>query len=126
MNIKIINTPHAPAAIGPYSQAVRTENLLFVSGQIPIEPETGKLIDGDIKTQTTQVLDNLTAILESENLTTKNVVKVTIFLKDMNDFATMNNLYGKIFSINPPARECVEVSRLPKDVRIEISLIAAY
>ena len=126
MNRRIITTKDAPAAIGPYSQAIKTGNLLFVSGQIPFEAETGTLVEGGIKEQTRQVLKNLDGILASEGLTAQNAVKVTIFLKDMNDFGVVNEIYAEMFSENPPARECVEVARLPKDVLVEISLIATY
>jgi 2-iminobutanoate/2-iminopropanoate deaminase len=121
-----INTDKAPAAIGPYSQAVRAGNLLFLSGQIPINPETGDIVSGGTTAQTEQVMANLFGILESEKLSAANVIKVTIFIKDMNDFSRVNEIYARYFVSDPPARECVEVARLPKDVNIEISLIAGY
>lgn len=124
MDRHIINTDKAPAAIGPYSQAIKTGNLLFISGQIPFVPETGAVIEGGTDAQTRQVLANLNGILSAEGLTAEHVVKVTIFLKDMNDFGVVNEIYGQMFASNPPARECVEVARLPKDVRVEISAIA--
>ncbi|MBN1879045.1 RidA family protein [bacterium] len=119
-------TDRAPAAIGPYSQAIRAGDFLFISGQLPIDPITGSIVEGGTAGQAEQVLANLGGILAAENLSPMNVVKVTIFLKDMNDFATVNEIYGRMFHTEPPARECVEVARLPKDVRIEISLIAIY
>ncbi len=126
MERRIVNTKKAPAAIGPYSQAVRAGNLLFVSGQIPIDPETGGIVSGNTKEQSEQVMKNLFGILDEEKLTAQNVLKVTIFLKDMNDFNVVNSVYAEYFTTEPPARECVEVSRLPKDVNVEISLIAGY
>ncbi len=122
----VVNTDKAPAAIGPYSQAIRAGDLLFVSGQLPIDPKTGAIVPGGTDAQTVQVLANLKGILDSQNLSAKHVVKVTIFLKDMNDFSTVNEIYGRMFDSEPPARECVEVARLPKDVRVEISLIVAF
>jgi 2-iminobutanoate/2-iminopropanoate deaminase len=122
----VINTEKAPAAIGPYSQAIRIGDLLFVSGQLPINPKTGEIVPGGTAEQTHQVLANLDGILSSETLSAANVVKVTIFLKDMNDFGTVNEIYARMFNMEPPARECVEVARLPKDVQVEISLIAGY
>ncbi len=124
MNRKTVQTSAAPAAVGPYSQAVRANGFLFVSGQIPLDPATGALAGPGIDTQTRQVLKNIRAILESQGLTEAHVVKTTIFLRDMNDFQTVNGIYAGSFPVDPPARETVEVSRLPKDVRIEISAIA--
>ena len=122
----IISTDQAPAAIGPYSQAVLTKGgMLFVSGQIPIVPATGEIATGGIKEQTKQVLDNLTAIAEKAGFTLADTVKCTVYIKDMNDFAVVNEVYGTYFKTNPPARVCVEVSRLPKDVLVEIDLIAS-
>jgi 2-iminobutanoate/2-iminopropanoate deaminase len=121
---KIISTVKAPAAIGPYSQAVIAGNLLFTSGQIALIPETGVLVQGDVSDETRQVMANLSAILTTANLSFDNVVKTTIFLKDMNDFATVNEIYASYFGKDFPARETVEVARLPKDVRVEISMIA--
>ena len=121
---KIISTPHAPAAIGPYSQAVLAEGVLYTAGQIAIVPETGELDLSNISTETHQVMKNLGAVLSASEMDFSNVVKCTIFLKDMNQYAEINAVYAQYFSDNPPAREAVQVSRLPKDVNIEISLIA--
>jgi 2-iminobutanoate/2-iminopropanoate deaminase len=118
-----IATPHAPAAIGPYSQAIRAGNLLFTSGQIPLDPTTGTIVPGTIREQTTQVLSNLTAVLAAAGADMTHVVKTTVFLKDMADFAAMNEVYAEYFApegIIPP----VEVARLPKDALIEIEVIA--
>jgi 2-iminobutanoate/2-iminopropanoate deaminase len=121
---KIISTPHAPAAIGPYSQAVETGGFLFVSGQIPIVPETGKLLEGDIKVQTLQVMKNLGAILEAAGLDYCNVVKCTCYLADIADFKEMNEVYGSYFSSEPPARAAIQVAKLPLGAKIEIDAIA--
>ena len=121
----IIDTPDAPAAIGPYSQAVRCGDLLFVSGQIPVDPISGELINGDIEAQTRQVLANLMAIIRAAGFTSANVVKCTCFLKDMEDFSQFNTIYAETFAQRPPARECVQVARLPKDVSVEVSAICA-
>ena len=121
---KIINSSNAPAPIGPYSQATLAGNTLYVSGQIPIDPSTGKLISGSIEEETDRVMKNLNAILVEVGADFSNVVKCSIFVKDMSDFAKINGIYGEYFQSNPPARETVEVSRLPKDVRVEISCIA--
>jgi 2-iminobutanoate/2-iminopropanoate deaminase len=120
----IIQTTQAPAAIGPYSQAVRSNGLLFTAGQIAINPETGHVVDGDIKAQTRRVLENLKAILRAGGTDLDRVVKTTVFIKDMNEFAAMNEVYGEFFAKDPPARSTVEVARLPKDVRVEIEAIA--
>jgi 2-iminobutanoate/2-iminopropanoate deaminase len=120
---KIIATDHAPSAIGPYSQATQYGNLLFVSGQIPIDPKTGELVDGDIEVQTNQVLENVQAIIKAAGVTLQNVVKCSCFLKDMEDFVKFNDVYNSFFAESLPARETVEVARLPKDVRVEISAI---
>lgn len=122
---KIIHTTEAPAAIGPYSQAVKIGTLLFVSGQIPIDPSTGALVSISIEAETHQVMKNLMAILSTANMNFANVVKATIFIKNMDDFAKINAVYASYFDGDFPARETVEVSRLPKDVRVEISVIAA-
>jgi 2-iminobutanoate/2-iminopropanoate deaminase len=122
---KIINTTKAPAPIGPYSQSVMANGMLFVSGQIPIDPGTGELIQGSIEEETTQVMKNLEAILNEAEATFTNVVKCSIFVKSMDDFASVNTIYGTFFDENPPARETVEVSQLPKGVNVEISCIAA-
>jgi 2-iminobutanoate/2-iminopropanoate deaminase len=120
-----ITTPLAPSAIGPYSQAIQAGNLLFVSGQIPIDPATGTLIpERDIQSQTRRVLLNLQGILKAAGTGLDAAVRTTVFLKSMNDFAEMNAVYAEFFSVNPPARSTVEVSRLPKDAAIEIDCIA--
>jgi 2-iminobutanoate/2-iminopropanoate deaminase len=120
---EIISTESAPAAIGPYSQAVRYDNLLFISGQIPLDPESGEIVEGNIEVQTRKVLDNLKAILEAGGMELQHVLKCTCFLKDMEDFPAFNSVYSEYFSHILPARETVEVSRLPKDVLVEISAI---
>lgn len=123
---RILSTNKAPAAIGPYSQAVQTGNLLFVSGQIPLDPATGELIpETTIQAQTTRVLTNLTAILAQAGGTLDNVVKTTVFLKNMDDFAEMNDTYKAFFASDCPARSAVQVAKLPKDVLVEIEAIAA-
>jgi len=122
---QVITTPRAPAAIGPYSQGIKAGNLIFVSGQIPIDPATGALIEAkDIPSQTRRVLQNIQQILSSGGATMDNVVRTTVFLKDMNDFAEMNGIYGEFFRESAPARATVEVARLPKDVGVEIDCIA--
>ena len=120
---KIISTDKGPAAIGPYSQAVQFGNLLFVSGQIPLDPQTGELVVGDIEVQTRQVLENVKAIIESTGITLQNVLKCSCFLKNMDDFAGFNAVYDSYFGESLPARETVEVGRLPKDVLVEVSAI---
>lgn len=125
MGKNIIQTKDAPAAIGPYSQAVKAGNMLFVSGQIPIDPETGTVIIGGIEASTHRVMKNIESILGAAGYTLDNIVKTTIFLKNMEDFAKINAVYASYFSGDYPARETVEVSRLPKDVEVEISVIAA-
>ena len=119
-----VATAGAPQAIGPYSQAIRAGDLLFVSGQIPLDPATGNLVEGDIATQTRRVLDNLGAILAAGGASFEHVVKTTVFLLDMNDFAAMNAVYARYVVDPPPARATVQVARLPRDVRIEIDAIA--
>lgn len=121
---QIINSDRAPEPIGPYNQAVRAGNTLYVSGQIAINRETGELVTGDIASETHQVMRNLEFILHEAGMGFRNVVKCTIFLRDMNDFATVNNIYGQYFTSHFPARETVQVARLPKDVGVEISCIA--
>ena len=120
---KIISTDNAPAAIGPYSQATRYGDLLFVSGQIALDPQTGNLVERDIEVQTKQVLENLKAIIEDAGMRMDNVVKCTCFLNDMEDFVRFNSVYQSYFEESAPARETVEVSRLPKDVLVEVSAI---
>lgn len=124
MNEKIA-TPNAPQAIGPYSQAIQSGNFLFVSGQIAIDPQTADIIEGDIEAQTEQVLKNITAIIEAAGMSLQDVVKCTCFLKDMNDFVKFNGVYENYFGEILPARETVEVSRLPKDVLVEVSAICS-
>jgi 2-iminobutanoate/2-iminopropanoate deaminase len=120
---EIIATERGPKAIGPYSQAIRANGFVFLSGQIPFDPATGQLIEGDVAAQTTRVLENVKAIAEAAGSSLDKAVKATVFLKDMNDFAAMNEVYGKYFAHNPPARSTVEVARLPRDARVEIELI---
>jgi 2-iminobutanoate/2-iminopropanoate deaminase len=120
----IINSTQAPAPIGPYSQAVLANGVLYVSGQIALDPASGNLVQDDIQTETHQVMKNLQAILQEAGMSLANVAKCTIFVKDLNNFSVINSVYGSYFTQNPPARETVEVSRLPKDVNVEISCIA--
>ena len=121
---QIINSSNAPAPIGPYSQSVKANGFLFVSGQIPLDPVSGQLVEGSIAEETLQVMKNLEAILLEAATSWDNVVKCSIFIRNMDDFSAINEVYGKYFTQNPPARETVEVSQLPKGVRVEISLIA--
>jgi 2-iminobutanoate/2-iminopropanoate deaminase len=121
-----VSSPGAPKAIGPYSQAIRAGQLLFLSGQVPIDPATGNLIQGDIAAQTRRVFENLAAVLEAGGRSFADVVRTTVFLADMNDFAAMNEVYGQYFKEPYPARATVQVARLPKDARVEIDLIASY
>lgn len=121
---EIVSTPHGPKAIGPYSQAVRANGFIFLSGQIPFDPATGQLVEGDVARQTERVLQNLKAIVEAGGSSLEKAVKTTVFLKDMGDFAAMNEVYARYFPAAPPARSTVEVARLPRDVRVEIDLIA--
>ena len=121
---KIISTSEAPGAIGPYSQAVRSGSFLFCSGQIPLDPKSGQIVPGDIAIQTRRVLDNIAAILKAENLTFDHVVKTTIFLTNLGDFQTVNEIYGSYFKQDPPARSTVQVAALPKAVNVEIEVIA--
>lgn len=122
---KIINTPKAPAPIGPYNQAVLIKDTLYISGQIPIDPTTGKLVEGDIKKETKQSMENLKAILDEAGLSFDHVVKTSIFIKDMHQFSEINEVYGTYFDADTaPARETVEVANLPKFVNVEISMIA--
>ena len=126
MTKSAVSAPDAPKAIGPYSHAIRTGQLLFISGQVPIDPATGSLVDGDISAQTQRVMNNLDAVLKAGGLSFRHVVRTTIFLADMSDFAAVNAVYGTFFSEPYPARATVQVSRLPKDARVEIDAIAAY
>jgi 2-iminobutanoate/2-iminopropanoate deaminase len=121
---EIISTEKAPGAIGPYSQAIKTGGLVFCSGQIPIDPATGEFVSSDVSEQTEQVLQNLTAVLEAAGSSLSNVVKTTVFLADMSDFAAMNEVYGRYFDENKPARATVQAARLPRDARVEIECIA--
>jgi 2-iminobutanoate/2-iminopropanoate deaminase len=124
MEKKVIQTNRAPKAIGPYSQAIQAGDFLFLSGQIPLDPKTGELVKGDIQQQTQQVLENLNGVLESQKLGMEDVVKVTIFLKDIGNFNQVNEVYALYFPSSPPARSTVEVTRLPRDAEIEIEAIA--
>ncbi|MDC6385761.1 RidA family protein [Flagellimonas taeanensis] len=122
---KIINTSKAPAPIGPYNQAILVNGILYVSGQVPMDPSTGKLVEGDIKKETQQCMENLKAILEEAGMTFEDVVKASIFVKDMHQFAQINEVYGSYFDADTaPARETVEVANLPRFVNVEISMIA--
>ena len=120
-----VASANAPKAIGPYSQAIRAGHLVFVSGQIPLDPATGTVVEGDIAAQTRRVMENLAAVLGAAGLSFAHVVRTTIFLADMNDFSTVNEVYGKYFAEPYPARATVQVARLPRDVRVEIDVIAA-
>jgi 2-iminobutanoate/2-iminopropanoate deaminase len=124
MKKEVINTVKAPAALGPYSQAIKVGDTIYVSGQIPFIPETMELISEDVKEQTKQSLENVKAILEEAGASFNDVVKATVFIKDMNDFVKINEVYAEYFTENKPARACVEVARLPKDVKVEIEVIA--
>ena len=124
MSIEVISTDKAPAAIGPYSQAIRIGDRMMTSGQIPIDPATGEVVAGGIEAQAKQVLENLKAVLNAGGSDLKHVVKTTVFIKDMNDFGAINKIYSEYFTAPFPARSCVEVARLPKDVGIEIEAIA--
>jgi 2-iminobutanoate/2-iminopropanoate deaminase len=121
-----VSSPDAPKAIGPYSQAVRAGQLLFVSGQVPLDPATGQIVAGDIETQTRRVFDNLAAVLKAGGRSFADVVRTTVFLADMDDFTAVNGVYGTYFSAPYPARATVQVARLPKDARVEIDVIASY
>ena len=123
--IEIVSSSEAPAALGPYSQAIKTPGLVFCSGQIPLDPKTGSLVEGSIADQTRRSLMNLAAVLEKAGSSLSNVVKTTVFLADMGDFAEMNAAYAEMFGSARPARSCVEVSKLPKGARVEIECIAA-
>jgi 2-iminobutanoate/2-iminopropanoate deaminase len=124
MEKKVIHTDKAPKAIGPYSQAIQAGDFLFLSGQIPLDPKTGELVKGDIREQTNQVLKNIKSILESQKLGMENVVKTTIFLKDIGNFNLVNEVYATYFPSSPPSRSTVEVSKLPRNAEIEIEAIA--
>jgi len=122
--METVSTENAPGAIGPYSQAVKTGNLVFCSGQIPIDPATGNFVSDDVAEQTKQVLKNLSAVLKAAGTELNKVVKTTVFLADMNDFAAMNEIYAQFFDTNKPARATVQAARLPRDARVEIDCIA--
>jgi 2-iminobutanoate/2-iminopropanoate deaminase len=119
-----VKTPHAPAALGPYSQAIKAGGFVYVSGQVPIDPETGEFVAGGIAEQTERVLKNVAAVLEAAGSSLNQVVKTTVFLADMNEFAAMNDVYAKFFTDAPPARATVQAARLPKDARVEIEAVA--
>lgn len=123
---EIISTSKAPSAIGPYSQGIKVGNMVFISGQIPIDPDTGNVVEGGIKEQTKRVLENIKAILESIGGSLNNVVKTTVFMVDLGEFSEMNEVYKEYFPNNPPARSTIQVSALPKNVRIEIEAIAVF
>ena len=122
--IETVATDRGPKAIGPYSQAVRANGFVFLSGQIPLDPKTQQIVEGDAAVQTERVLENLKAVVEAAGSSIQRVVKTTVFLADLNDFAAMNEVYSRYFVTHPPARSTVEVARLPKNVRVEIDLIA--
>ena len=121
---EIVSTENAPGAIGPYSQAIKTNGMIFCSGQIPIDPATGEFVEGGVVEQTEQVFKNLIAVLEAGGTSLEGVVKTTVFLADMNDFGAMNEVYGRYFDTNKPARATVQAARLPRDARVEIECIA--
>jgi 2-iminobutanoate/2-iminopropanoate deaminase len=121
---EVISTEKGPKAIGPYSQAIKANGLIFTAGQIAFDPATGQIVEGDICQQTVRVFENLKAIVEAAGSSLDKAVKATVYLKDMNDFAAMNEVYGRYLRANPPARSTVEVTRLPRDVRVEVDLIA--
>ena len=121
---EIIVTAKAPKAIGPYSQAVRNKGLVFLSGQIPLHPETGEVVGQNVEEQAERVLQNIQGVLEESGLSLANIVKTTVFMKDLSAFPKMNDVYAKYFGLNPPARSTVEVARLPRDVQVEIEAIA--
>ncbi len=120
---EVISTSSAPKAIGPYSQAIKVNGFIFTAGQIALDPATGQLIEGDVARQTVRVLENLKAIVEAAGSSLDRAVKATVYLKDMNDFAAMNEVYARYFPVHPPARSTVEAARLPRDVRVEIDLV---
>ena len=124
MSKEIVSTDRAPAAVGPYSQAVRAGNLVYTAGQIPLDPATGKMVEGGIQTQVEQALDNLQAVLEAAGSSLEQVIKTTVFLQDMDNFAAMNEVYARFFSGDPPARSAVEVARLPLGALVEIEAVA--
>lgn len=121
----VVNTDRGPKPIGPYSQAIKSGGLIFLSGQVALDPKSGELIGGDIRQQTERTLNNIKAILEAAGANMHHVVKSTVFLKDLNDFAAMNEIYGRYFTSAPPARSTVQVAKLPKDALVEIEIVAA-
>jgi 2-iminobutanoate/2-iminopropanoate deaminase len=121
---KIISTSDAPAALGPYSQAVRVGSTIYCAGQVPLDPKSGQIVSGGVDVQTRRVMENITAVLKAENLSMDNIVKTTIFLMDLGDFQTVNEIYGSYFQQQPPARSTVQVAGLPKGARVEIEVIA--
>ena len=121
-----VSSPDAPKAIGPYSQAIRSGQLLFLSGQVALDPATGQIVDGDVAAQTRRVMENLGAVLEAAGLSFADVVRTTIYLADMNDFAAVNEAYGGYFTAPAPARATVQVARLPRDARVEIDAVASF
>ena len=123
---QIVETENAPRAIGPYSQAISAGGFVFCSGQIPLDPQTGEFVSGGVAEQTEQVLRNLSAVLEAAGTGLERVVKTTVFLADMNDFAAMNEVYGRYFNEKPPARATIEAARLPRDARVEIEAVALF
>ena len=125
MNKEVVSTDKAPGAVGPYSQGIKTGNLFFFSGQIPLNPATGKLAEGDVSVQAAQACENVMALLQSQGLTAANVVKTTVFITDMSSFAAVNEVYKKYFTAPCPARSCVEVSKLPLGAQVEIEAIAS-
>jgi 2-iminobutanoate/2-iminopropanoate deaminase len=122
---EIISTDKGPKAIGPYSQAIKSNGLIFTAGQVAFDPATGQLVEGDVARQTARVMENLKAIVEAAGSSLDRALKATVYLKDMNDFGAMNEVYARYFPANPPARSTVEAARLPRDVRVEIDLIVA-
>jgi len=126
MTRDIITTDRAPAAIGPYSQAVKTQDLVFVSGQLPIDPQSGHLVTGDIRNQTRQAMQNLGAILAAAGSSFDRIVKTTLFIADMDQFATINEVYAEFFPGQPPSRACVQVARLPRDAGVEVEAVALH
>ncbi|MFO8089034.1 MAG: RidA family protein [Desulfatiglandaceae bacterium] len=124
MEKKIVQTSNAPAAVGPYSQAVKTESMVFVSGQIGLVPETGIMVEGGVEVQAKKCLENLRAVLEAAGSSMENVVQATVFLADINDFAAVNTVYGEFFKSDPPARACVQAAALPKGALVEVAAVA--
>jgi len=122
----VIETKNAPAAVGPYSQAIKVGNTLYMSGQIPLDPATAELVNSDVKAETVQILKNMKAVLEAAGGTFDNIVKITVFITDINYFADVNSVYAEAFPTNPPARSCVAVTALPKGARVELEAIAIF